>query len=94
MKAHLTTLRRRDQDPARCEVYFRNMRALGFTFAVDRTAGTVQTLLDGQPADPIIEVETRRRAWWLLAQPEDALSGATAEELAILAPEMAKEAMP
>lgn len=64
------------------------MKALGFTFAVDRTAGTVQTLLDGQPADPIVEVETRRRAWWLLAQPaENALDGATAEELAILAPD-------
>lgn len=69
------------------------MRALGFTFAVDRVAGTVQTLLDGQPADPIIEVETRRRAWWLLAQPDDVLSNATAEELAILAPEMVKEVM-
>lgn len=87
----MTTIRQRDRDPERCETYFRNMRALGFTFAVDRAAGTVQTLLDGQPADPIIEVETRRRAWWLLAQPGDVLSDATAAELAILAPDKAEE---
>lgn len=56
----------KSRDPVRCERYFRNMRALGFVFEVDQAAGTVQTLMDGRPADPIIEKETQRRAWWLL----------------------------
>lgn len=56
----------RARDPVRCERYFRNMQALGFVFVVDRAVGTVRTMIDGQPADPIIEAETQRRAWWLL----------------------------
>jgi len=66
MKTRLTTIRQRDKDAIRCDAYFRNMNALGFTFVVDRAAGTVQTMIDGKPADPIVEIETRRRAWWLL----------------------------
>ena len=31
-----------------------------------RAAATVRTLIDGQLADPIIQAETERRAWWLL----------------------------
>lgn len=64
----ITRSTNRAGNPARCERYFRNMRALGFVFEVDQAAGTVRTMMDGEPADPIIEAETQRRAWWLLQE--------------------------
>jgi hypothetical protein len=68
MKVSTTPLTMRARDPVRCERYFRNMQALGFVFEVDQAAGTVRTVIDGQPADPVIEAETQRRAWWLLGE--------------------------
>ena len=86
----LTTLStmQRARDPVRCERYSRNMRALGYVFEIDLAAGTVRTLIDGQPADAVIEAETQRRAWWLLQDARaGALVGASKEELAVLAPD-------
>ena len=61
------------------------MRALGFAFEIDKVSRTVHTLMDGQPADPIIEAETQRRAWWLLEH--GVLSGADDDELRMFAPD-------
>jgi hypothetical protein len=81
----------RARNPERCECYFRNMRALGFVFEVDVIAGTVRTLIDGQPADPVIEVETQKRSWWLLENPEHGVvATATDDELLILAPDLVR----
>lgn len=67
MTTQAIRLTSRQRDPVRCERYFRAMQELGFVFEVDRVAGTVRTMMDGKPADPIIEAETQRRKWWLLA---------------------------
>jgi hypothetical protein len=68
------------------------MRALGYVFEIDAIAGRVRTLIDGQPADQVIEAETQRRAWWLVQNPEHcALATASVDELLILAPDLVRE---
>lgn len=58
----------RERDPVRCEVFFRNLRGMGVHFDVDRAAGRVTATIDGEEVDPVLQVEVRARAWWLLEQ--------------------------
>lgn len=66
MQSQARTMPARARNSERCERYFRNMRALGFVFEMDVFTGKVRTTIDGKPADPVIEAETQKRAWWLL----------------------------